>query len=245
MAVSRWVADELGLPFTPALGKDGKPMPLVFPKLDRPVAVHPDSIQADNCIPWVKGQVIVLDTETVRTLGSERVDGILGMNAFGACSALFDFKKQVVTLWYPSTMSAEDLKKAGMEGAIELPVEAPDMYFNTSVGVGPGKELKVLIDTGAVQTGITFAMARELGLTATAHKTKSSLIGPVKFSTATLPKLSIGPFEVENLSVEYPESDKLGIPAHLGLDVLSRFRLLIDVPNSRMFLKPVEKSARK
>jgi hypothetical protein len=243
MAVSQRVVDELGLPLTPALDQDGKPMRLVFPKTDRPMAVHPDSIQADDCLPWVSGQVIVLDTKTLRSLGSERVDGIVGMNAFGACSALFDFSNRRVTLWYPSTLSSEDLKKAGMEGAVQVPVEAPEMYFHTVVDLGNGKKARILLDTGAVQTGISHAMARELGLTPTRWVTRNSLMGPVRVAIAKIDKLTIGPFHLEDVTVEFPEKDSLSIPPHLGQDVLSQFLLLMDVPNKKLYLKPARKSA--
>lgn len=46
---------------------------------------------------------------------------------------------------------------------------------------------------------------------------------------------------VTNLSIHYLLEDHPNLPPHLGLDVLSHYRVLIDYPAKTLYLKPASK----
>lgn len=182
------------------------------------------------------------NTRVIRSLGGEQVDGIIGLYPFGLSSLQIDFQKGFATARHPSALTAEEMKAAGMDGAIELPIETDEYEVYVNADFGSGHTERMRVDTGAVHSGISAQMAKTLGVTPISKGKMTTLYGLVQFARAKIPSLSIGPLKLGEVLVEYPVKKQPEFPALLGQDILTRYRIVLDIPNKKLYLKPVERT---
>jgi predicted aspartyl protease len=239
MAISERIVKALGLTPIPAVDANGKPVLGTFPKTGQLRRVTLERLVVGGPEPFLKAPAYVWDTKTLDALTGKQVDGIIGLQVFGYTSLMFDFQKRQAKFWYPSTLTEEDLRTAGMEGAVAVPLDEPNMLVTVVAEFGGGKKETLVVDTGAVRTGISLSMARELGLVPRSRRETVTLAGKVKVAIAVVPEMTLGGLSLQNVEVEYPEAGQLEVPPSLGQDILSRYRVLIDVPNKKMLLKLV------
>lgn len=229
----------LGLTMRAPIGSDGQPIQPGFHKINWLGIVRLTNIRiGDDCL-FQGPEALVMEQSVLRRAMNSPIDGILGMQLFSRASALFDFQRQSVRIYYPPTLSQSEMEEAGMRGAVEIPIEVRD-YTVYAMLTFPGERTEqLLIDTGAPQTSISTALARHLGLKPMTHRESGSLSGIRKVTVSRIPSVRIGALEVPDFPVEYMEDEKRQYRPVLGEDVLSRFRILIDVPGRKMYLKPV------
>ena len=241
ISVSNSIVKQLGLTPSPLHDSSGKPIVSGSSTGGTIPAVELESIQADDCLPFVKGQAKVIEDRLLRSISADHVDGILGQGAFGSTSLMIDFQEQRVSLWYPSKLTEEDLAASGMANAREIPADVRNLVFYVQAELSDGVVEKMAIDTGASRTGISAATARRLGLSPVSTSIRKSAQGDIKVATAMIPSLHVMGLTLENIPIEYPLDDTINLPEHLGLDVLVRLTILMDIPNKKLRVKTVIK----
>lgn len=95
-----------------------------------------------------------------------------------------------------------------------------------------------VIDTGAEVTSIADTLARELSLSAGPDVIVHGIAAARRTATVTIPRLALLDQAFDRLSTPVFQRDALGAEGLLGLDVLSRFRLELDLRNRRASLSP-------
>lgn len=170
------------------------------------------------------------------------LDGVLGWDFLSEYAVLFDFQAHTVTLWHGGSLSASELCGAGMEGAIVLPrANKTPGSFDIAVRLNDQTDVNLAIDTGGAHTLLDIAQARLLELRPTRLGFRQpSVFGDLKANEARLSSLIFGGLRVSDLNVRYLQSPHPNLPPHLGLDVLARYRMLIDYPARKLYLKPVK-----
>ena len=171
------------------------------------------------------------------------LDGILGWHFLADHAALFDFQAHQITLWYGGDLSADEINAAGMQDAILLPRanDAPGR-FDVRVRLDDRLDTTLSVDTGGAHTLIAPESARVLQLepTRTGFK-QASIFGNLKANEARLHSLAFGDQRLADFPVRYLQQEHPNLPPHLGLDVLHNYRMLIDYPARKLYLKHILK----
>ncbi len=162
------------------------------------------------------------DLGIIRKLGYA---GIVGAPLFAGTPVQIDFKAKTIALFL------KPLSPLLLREAARLPVrEEEGKYFVTVFAAG-GQAASLLVDTGSRQTYIPLSIAaymQPLARTTTVHDTVNALHTTDKW---LLPSLNFGPLVVPNVAVCLAGTPKV------GLNVLSRFRVILDFPNSCLYLQ--------
>lgn len=169
-------------------------------------------------------------------------DGVLGMHMFEGKVVEFDFDRSVLVI--------HDAMPANLDGfaRIELgragPLPTIPVTFHTGGGTVVGS---VIIDTGA--TAALFArrdFAEPLGLYGTMPKIGTGRQtgigrGSLESDLVLLPAMTIGGIDMKDVPIYLETANHEttdGEGAVLGMDVLSRFTMVLDTMNDVVYLKP-------
>ncbi len=240
--ISRSLPDKLGLVAKAAIGSDGKPI-LFNGKQSQMTEVPSFKIGA---LTVFHSSLIVID-ESVLNVGMDQpVDGVIGANFLSVVPTLVDFAKSQVTFFGFGPLTSQDLQAASMEHSIAIPLTTDD-YASYSCQVslenlGHLAQTSLLVDTGASYSTLSSQTAKHLMLTPDG-KTQSlkapSGIVPTNFGGLETIGFPGGPL-IHDLVIAYYPDDKTNdiLAVHLGLDVLGRYRMLLDFPDRRMYLQP-------
>ena len=229
-----------------ALTSLGKPMDSVEPGKHAQVVLLSSVAIGDLSIK--NSRFIILGAGPLKAFG-QSVDGILGANVAAKCPILLDFQKRQLSFLHHSP-SPDDLKKIGMGDAVSVPVKDVDKssHYKFPIKVASGgnsAEGDMMIDTGANQTHISGIMADQLHLKPQGHQLVSTLYGSVSTSDATVASLQFGQITLTDFTMNYVDKPDITSPMNsniLGLDVLSRFQVLLDYPDGKIYfqLSPAE-----
>ena len=246
VAVTETMAAKLHLVPKPMI-VDGKP----FLFGGKPVeGVHLTVLQVGQ-FPMDGDVIVVKDNDLAAALGTRAVavDGIIGANMLQITALLFDFAKHEITLWYPGNLSDAEVRHLGFtEAAVPLVEGKGDLRgsFTTPIQVGNGPnhgQDDFIVDTGANHSRLSYALSQQLQLSPLPGSLSSATTvdGPVGSAASVLETLKVGQFTISNHLIGYPTQDKPGqfSPSILGMDKLSRFRVLMDFPAKKMYLQPV------
>lgn len=235
------LAAKMGLPSVPAVDIKGMPV-LMSGKRAQMVTVP--LLQMSN-FRLLNMQCLVLNQKLLTPIFGQPVDGILGAGVLVIYPMYFDFPRHQITLFSPSPLTTDELRGVGMDDAAVLPINDLDdrLVFTTPVvmvnGEGRAKE-NLLVDTGGTVTMISEQTARQLQLQPISDNRNSpTFFGNITARQAYLPVLSIGYLSVNNLPVLYTPNISEAFETHIGLDVLSRFHVLLDYKQKAMYLKPI------
>ena len=215
----------------PVCFADGRPLQQVMP------SIQVGSFLTEQC------RFLLLKAYRLDLLDCP-LDGVLGWSFLADHAALFDFQAHQITLWRGGDLSANEINAAGMQDAILLPRagDAPGR-FDVRVRLDDRLDTTLSIDTGGAHTLIAPASARVLQLEPTRSGFKqASIFGDLKANEARLHSLAFGNQRFTDFPVCYLQQEHPNLPAHLGLDVLHNYRMLIDYPARKLYLKPILKS---
>lgn len=235
------LAAKLGLRPVSAVGSDGKPM-LLGDKRAQMVTVATLQIGTFRVLD---SHYLIVSQRTLSDLIGQRVDGIIGADVPRQYPMLLDFSQRHLTLFYPSPLTDEEMKGAGMDDAVSVPVVDPEgrFIFTAKANLANNDrraEDSLLIDTGSAITMISGSAAQQLQLKAASeNRNYPTLFGPLVIERTILPDLSLGNVHLENLWVRYAPEARFFYPPHLGVDFLSHFRMLLDFKQRVIYLKPV------
>lgn len=178
-----------------------------------------------------------------------QIHGILGMHYFRNCSVKINYRKRVLT-FTPTEKFKEPSKKYT---SIPITVKKHKPYVETSVQLNDTASLALtfLIDTGASLSLLVHNNTHtDLKLPENIIKGNlgMGLGGMLEGYVGRMNRLAIGPFEFQNMIVNYMEisehqSNNKSIAYHgiIGNVLLSRFDIIIDYPNKILYLKPTKK----
>lgn len=187
---------------------------------------------------------MVLKAEQINAAADEPIDGFLGADNLQNSALAFDFTRQELTLVDPAPVTPAQLALLGFHGAVAIPMPDPrqNLHYLVKAEFGSGISEELLVDTGAVRTQISRPTAMRLKLKPiTLGREKSGFSGRSTVDYDRVPRFSLGPFSVEDLEVEYPQRDRPEELSSLGLDFLSRFRVLMDFKKECLYLAPQPK----
>lgn len=227
----------------PAIGSDGQPI-LFFPSKPTQMVTIP-LLQMSN-FRILNSPYVVVSQDLLTSLAGQPIDGILGAGTLTIYPMYFDFSKHRITLFSPSPTTAE-LAGVGMADAVAVPITDlttnNGFEFASPVDMVNGSDRvqqNILIDTGGKTTTISEDTAQRLHLhPVSGDITSPTLFGNIARKRAYLPTLYIGGLSVNNLPLLYTRDITKSFGTHLGLDVLTQFRVLLDFKQQIMYLKPI------
>ena len=172
-------------------------------------------------------------------------DGVIGAPFFQRFVVEIDYDQQLISFSEPGFEAAKNGHNGAGWQELALQIQSGVPYLSTQVGIDQGQSLavKLLVDTG---------YRGPISLTPETHEEiyephayfplfSQGLSGEVQTRVGMSETLSMGDYRLENLPVSYSitggESDH-GSNGLVGNEVLSRFNLVFDYPNERMFVAP-------
>jgi hypothetical protein len=172
-------------------------------------------------------------------------DGVIGASIFDRFTIHIDYDQQLIEFSEPDP--ARTMTRLDDDDWREIPVEiqsgVPYMHTQIQLEAGPLVEVKLLVDTGfrgpvslTPETHVDIDEPHDYFLTK-----GRGLSGDVEIKMGRSDSFSLAGIQLNNVPVSYSisggESDK-GSNGLLGSEVLSRFHVVFDYANSRMFVKP-------
>lgn len=240
------MAAKMGLTRKPLIGDDGLPRHFLGVPVDY-VSVPKVMI---GQLPIMDYPLVVIDAGKLSDVMRQPLDGLIGANFFTQCAASFDFQKHEIGIWYPGNFSDEEVKQMRFspEDVIPLTIMKDKTRFAVTVHCNDEADEDLPVDTGSGITLLSPQLVQKLKLKPKGPGAEFSLLsGTEKLDRARLHKLALGKQVFENFIIVYSENKNTQQPPALGLDILSQFRVLLDVPNKKLYLKrvPVEETGKK
>ena len=180
----------------------------------------------------------VTDLELMKdTTAGSPVAGIIGAGILRDTAVRFDFHARTLT-FFP-----KPLPDSTPDGAVALPLtesSEDDAYFVT-LTPEPGREMRLLVDSGSTGTNIPFGAMSSL------HPDSFMVNGSWMLSSFTLgedihlPHFNLGQLAVPDTTVEANPTESSGAawaPGTLGENILSRYRVTLDPPHQRLLVEP-------
>jgi predicted aspartyl protease len=190
---------------------------------------------------------IVLSGTDLEGIVKQPVDGVLG-NAFLLENALyFDPARREVTLLSPAPRTREDLAALNMADATLIPIDAELKCLVRLSNGDRTTQARLVLDTGSTQTIFSQQAIKALDLKTTEpEQSYFTPQGTAPIGTYTVPQLILsgpqGDVSIPNAHVRgFTKETDITQPM-LGMDFFSRFRVLVDYPGRKMYLKAVEAS---
>lgn len=124
---------------------------------------------------------------------------------------------------------------------LSVPLERMGSLFVVTVYVNGTRPAKMILDTGASHTILSFAVARDLSLWAQRRSTSMTMHtagGTVQADVLPIASIKIGAVEVQDLDVvihDLPEAPP-AIDGLLGLNVLNHFTVTLDGVHNQLLL---------
>jgi predicted aspartyl protease len=163
----------------------------------------------------------------------DRIAGIIGAPVIRGAVALFDFDNQILTLtWNTDAVSALKVRGAPLS-------ESNRVYF-VQMTVAQKAKASLLIDTGATTSSIPYDIGERFHTGKTTYGLHSTFTsGFVAQKQALLPAVIIAGHTVRNVAFFLDgEASGKSEPACLGVDILSRFNVLLDLKRRQLVLLP-------
>lgn len=142
---------------------------------------------------------------------------------------------------HPSSSINASQAQRSKDPVLSVPLERMGSLFVVTVYVNGTRPAKMILDTGASHTILSFAVARDLSLWAQRRSTSMTMHtagGTVQADVLPITSISIGDAEVRDLDVvihDLPEAPP-AIEGLLGLNVLSHFTVTIDGVRNQLLL---------
>lgn len=171
------------------------------------------------------------------------IDGVLGSNFLSKVAFIWKPSQRELTFFAPGNFTSRELLPLGFSPNASVPMaETPNGLWTVQVDFinsSRNASSALVVDTGSVTTSVSLLQSDALNLQPTATNIlKWSFSGVEKISTAQVDKMTIGSTSLYNLPVDYSKEIIDLAPATLGVNVLSRFIVLIDFPAKKMYLQP-------
>lgn len=172
-------------------------------------------------------------------------DGVIGAPFFERFVVEIDYDRQLISFSEPGSVETQIGSYGSGWQELGLQVQSGVPYLTTQISTGSGQtvEVKLLVDTGyRGPVSLTPDTHDEIDEPGEYFTTVSQgLSGDVESRVGMSELLTMGTYQLNNLPVSYSISggeSEAGSNGLLGNQVLSRFNLVFDYPNERMFVVP-------
>ncbi|MDB4921245.1 aspartyl protease family protein [Mucilaginibacter sp.] len=169
------------------------------------------------------------------------IHGLLGYEFFNNLAVKIDFSDSTLTVSKPKNMKL--FRKASK---IPISIEDRKPYINTKVTYADGVKAdnKLVFDLGAGHSLSLENAIEKHGLPAKFVKANLGvgLTGPVNGFLSRVKELDIGKYKIKDVITSFPEGEQFKSLAvkrdgNLGIGILKRFTVIIDYPDSALYLK--------
>lgn len=175
-----------------------------------------------------------------------KINGILGADVFYGYIVTIDYENQVLTITKPEGFRPPKGKN-WQELPFELIKNRPYLYAKISMPQDTAISLKLLVDTGAsLGLLLHLQMDKRFEIPEKVVKSKlgSGLGGIIEGVVGRLRHFEMGSARLENVITNFqdlpPDLDTLQLNGRKGLlgnDILSRFKVIMDFRNVKMYIK--------
>lgn len=205
-------------------------------------------------LPQIKGTnhsvyVLLEDVFNLSTRMGMPVHGIIGYDIFKNFVVKINYSSRMLTLYRPDVK----LKKKRKAEEYPLEIHGTKAYVHGKVRQHNGDtvSVKLVVDTGASH-GISLYLPSNERLTLPPKVMQAylgrGLSGDINGKIGRLDAFSLGKYELQDLTASYPDEESIkmalnlgGRNGNIGSDILSRFTVIFDYPNSRLTLIPNRK----
>jgi hypothetical protein len=164
-----------------------------------------------------------------RYYAGEPIAGIIGAPILKPFTVQFDFVAQTMTLFDPS--QALPVPKE----AIKLPMREREDRFFAVLPLDNGSSIELLIDTGSMSTDLPEETVKRFQPIGSAAYVGGGFAGQATSTLFLLSRLPIGAASEPNIEVVTSDNSPYG--SVLGMNLLTRFRVMLDFPNHVMTLE--------
>ena len=200
----------------------------------------------------INGAANVIPTKHIGFIGA---DGIFGTALLSGAAAIFDGPRKEGTFIVGGKLTAKEREQLGFPASAASVAASPPQVGSSSLitlpvtleNNGVSRQVTLLVDTGSNETTISRELALALGLEPVHSSTTSGVLGSEQTENAPVETLRIGDLALHGVSVAFPSKDKAAsvnggpkgsVSSKLGMDILAGYRVLIDLPASRMYIMP-------
>jgi hypothetical protein len=181
-----------------------------------------------------------------RKMGT-RIHGILSMQAFYGFIVEIDYERKILSLIPPDKFNPAARDKFA---AVPMQMESGKPFLVVTLIRNDGKTypVKLLLDSGA--SNALWLDTGTLGDYTVPETSRychlgCGISGDVQGLISRVKRVMIGPYELENVLVSYPDSIAIarqepvtGRNGSLGSEILKRFTLVLDFPGRFIYLRP-------
>jgi predicted aspartyl protease len=190
-------------------------------------------------------RLVVTDLRAVAARSGRPIAMVLGKDAFDDLIVDVDAPGRRIAFRQPEGFTPP-------EGAVELPLRRLGDLRTTRIMVEGGGPLELLVDLGlAFSLELGPEAARRSGVLdgrpASHFSQGVALGGSFSGDYTTAHSVALGGYEVPEVPIvvrDTPQAQRYHLDGVLGLELLSRFRMVFDYPHDRLFLIPAADSAR-
>ncbi|WP_183574138.1 aspartyl protease family protein [Mucilaginibacter sp. X5P1] len=172
------------------------------------------------------------------------IHGLLGYEFFSNVVVKINFQDSTLFVFHPA-----QIKKYAKGEKLPLSIEnnKPYLQANVTLPNGTEKKCKLIMDIGA---GHPLSLENFLNTNELPHNFIRANLGqgfngPIDGYISRIPKVVLGRYSIENLLTSFPTKHPESISydavlrdGNLGLGLLKRFAMIIDYPDSAIYLKP-------
>lgn len=207
-------------------------------------------IGIDNIDPRVM-DVVVLEEDFfhIDELTGQNIGGLIGSSFFRNYVVKFDYKRQELIIYHPKYFNKPGKKYK----EFDIQIKAGKPYITTDCILQDGTtiEATLLIDTGAGLPLLLHNNSSEMMILPPdiiEGKLGMGLGGYVKGYLGRIKLFTLGEYKFENIITSFQNLDSSYIsnPINfrnglIGNQILSRFEMIIDYNNQKLYLKPIKK----
>ena len=189
----------------------------------------------------VGAAILKKDVLGLSNYAGTHIHGLLGYEFFSNLAVKIDFSDSTLTVWQPKNMR---IFRKGVK--IPISIEDRKPYLNAKIIFTNGTKVnnKLVLDLGAGHPLSLENIIKNHGLPDKfiAANLGVGLTGPIDGFLSRVGELDIGKFKIKNVITSFPVVSK-NIPAvkrdgNLGMGILQRFVVILDYPDSALYLKP-------
>jgi Aspartyl protease/PDZ domain len=201
----------------------------------------------------IKADLLVLKEDYFRfeEIAGLDIHGIIGANFFKHLIVQIDYQRKILTFRYPE----KRISKSRLKGFQPIPmkIKRNKVYLDSQVQINPDTvmHLSLLLDTGASITALLHTHAHP-DLSLPPHVIEGNLAmgigGYLKGYLGRIHRLELGVFAFDNFLTNFQEATEIQDTSYLisrhgivGNVLLSRFKLIIDYPGEKLYLRPIRK----
>jgi hypothetical protein len=169
------------------------------------------------------------------------IHGLLGYEFFSNLAVKIDFADSTLTVSHPKNIKV-------FRKGIKIPISVEDRkpYIDAKVTFPNGTKTsdKLVLDLGAGHPLSLENMIKNHGLPEKfiAANLGIGLTGPIDGFLSRVNEVDIGKFKIKNVITSFPSDDRKGQEVkrdgNLGMGILKRFQVILDYPDSVIYLKP-------